>query len=110
MAQVARTTASAPPTVEAPFPALLIKAGLVFSEAVPLSELLCKPKLLPLRGAALERLEQLDESIMAQRRAADEAAKQQQAQHDDYRGDVPLIAETFVPTLQFTGSVGDSSQ
>lgn len=53
------------------FPPLLIKAGLVFSESVPLSELFCKPKLLPIRGAALERLEALDEKIIEQRRIAD---------------------------------------
>ena len=54
------------------FPPLLIKAGLVFSESIPLSELFCKPKLLPIRGTALERLEELDEKIIEQRKIADE--------------------------------------
>jgi hypothetical protein len=55
-------------------PPLLIKAGLVFSESIPLSELLCKPKLLPIRGIALERLQELDEKIIEQRRIAGEDA------------------------------------
>ena len=110
------------------FPPLLIKAGLVFSESIPLSELFCKPKLLPIRGTALERLQELDEKIIEQRRLTDEdklAASKFGSKdplgksfNENSGGshkplvsaggnnvaagptDVPLIAETFVDKIE----------
>ncbi len=79
------------------FPPLLIKAGLVFSESVPLTELLCKPKLLPIRSAALERLEHLDEQINKKRRE-DEAA----AVAAPSGGALPLIAESLVARMDYS--------
>lgn len=78
------------------FPPLLIKAGLVFSESVPLCELLCKPKLLAIRSAALERLEHLDEQINAKRKKAEQDAAQSGP------NGMPLIAETPVPRMDFS--------
>lgn len=87
-----------PQQQQGPFPHLLIKAGLVFSESVPLSELLCKPKLLPIRGAALERLEQLDKQIAERRKKEDEAAGA--SQNAMQMAAIPSIVETFVPKVE----------
>ena len=40
---------------------VLPKAGLVYSEKGNLSECLCKPKIMPLKSAALRRLEQQEQ-------------------------------------------------
>ncbi|GBG26955.1 BBSome-interacting protein 1 [Hondaea fermentalgiana] len=40
---------------------VLPKTGLVFSERGNLSEILCKPKILPLKSATLLRMEDLDQ-------------------------------------------------
>jgi len=50
---------------------ILPKAGLVYSEKATLSEVLCKPKLLPLKSATLLKLEAL-ESNLAQAQIAGE--------------------------------------
>lgn len=39
---------------------ILPKAGLVYSEKALLSEALCKPKLLPLKSATLQKLEKME--------------------------------------------------
>lgn len=39
---------------------MLPKAGLVYSEKGNLSEVLCKPKIMPIKSVTLERLEQLE--------------------------------------------------
>ena len=39
---------------------VLPKAGLVYSEKGNLSEVLCKPKIMPIKSVTLERLEQLE--------------------------------------------------
>lgn len=39
---------------------VLPKAGLVYSEKGNLSEVLCKPKIMPIKSVALERLETLE--------------------------------------------------
>lgn len=39
---------------------VLPKAGLVYSEKGNLSEVLCKPKIMPIKSIALERLEALE--------------------------------------------------
>ena len=39
---------------------VLPKAGLVYSEKGNLSEVLCKPKIMPIKSVALERLEALE--------------------------------------------------
>jgi hypothetical protein len=50
---------------------VLPRTGLVFSERGSLSEVLCKPKILPLKSATLLRMEQLE------RKASQLAAEQQ---------------------------------
>lgn len=49
-------------------------AGIVYSEKGPLGEVSCKPKLLPIKSATLERLQALEadaaKALAAQRRAA----------------------------------------
>ncbi|GMH40736.1 hypothetical protein BSKO_08640 [Bryopsis sp. KO-2023] len=42
---------------------VLAKAGLVVSEKGNLTEVLCKPKLLPLKSITLEKLEQMERDI-----------------------------------------------
>lgn len=42
---------------------ILPKAGLVYSEKATLSEVLCKPKLLPLKSATLMKLENLENNL-----------------------------------------------
>ena len=39
---------------------ILPKAGLVYSEKATLSEILCKPKILPLKSVTLEKLEKME--------------------------------------------------
>ncbi|CAK0863134.1 unnamed protein product, partial [Prorocentrum cordatum] len=41
-------------------PEVLPKAGLVYSEKGNLSEVLCKPKIMPIKSSALERIEQME--------------------------------------------------
>ena len=42
---------------------ILPKAGLVYSEKATLSEVLCKPKLLPLKSATLLKLEEMENNL-----------------------------------------------
>jgi len=39
------------------------KAGLVYSEKAALSEILCKPKILPLKSVTLQKLEQMEGNL-----------------------------------------------
>lgn len=39
------------------------KAGLVYSEKAALSEILCKPKILPLKSVTLMKLEQMESNL-----------------------------------------------
>jgi BBSome-interacting protein 1 len=49
---------------------VLPKAGLVYSEKGSLTEILCKPKLLPIKGSELLRLEAMEREVQAQALAA----------------------------------------
>lgn len=42
---------------------ILPKAGLVYSEKGALSEVLCKPKILPLKSITLQKLEQMEKQL-----------------------------------------------
>jgi len=42
---------------------ILPKAGLVYSEKATLSEILCKPKILPLKSVTLMKLEQMESQL-----------------------------------------------
>ena len=44
---------------------VLPKAGLVYSEKGNLSELLCKPKLMPLKSVTLQKIEQMEQKLHA---------------------------------------------
>eukprot|EP00240_Pyramimonas_obovata_P018310 CAMPEP_0118923982 /NCGR_PEP_ID=MMETSP1169-20130426/2314_1 /TAXON_ID=36882 /ORGANISM="Pyramimonas obovata, Strain CCMP722" /LENGTH=71 /DNA_ID=CAMNT_0006865053 /DNA_START=210 /DNA_END=425 /DNA_ORIENTATION=- len=44
---------------------VLPKAGLVYSEKGNLSEVLCKPKIMPLKSITLERLEEMEKAAAA---------------------------------------------
>ena len=52
---------------------VLPKAGLVYSEKGNLSELLCKPKLMPLKSVSMQKIEQMEQRMQ-------EKLKQQQQQ------------------------------
>ncbi|KAK3262417.1 hypothetical protein CYMTET_28728 [Cymbomonas tetramitiformis] len=52
---------------------VLPKAGLVYSEKGNLSEVLCKPKIMPLKSITLERLEEME-------KAAAQLTQQQEAE------------------------------
>ena len=54
---------------------VLPKAGLVYSEKGSLTEILCKPKLLPIKSAELLRLEDMERAAAAAAQAAAAAAK-----------------------------------
>lgn len=41
-------------------PEIMPKAGLVYSEKGNLTEVLCKPKIMPIKSMTLERIEQLE--------------------------------------------------
>ncbi|WIA42143.1 hypothetical protein OEZ86_009411 [Tetradesmus obliquus] len=49
----------------APLQEVLPKSGLVVSEKGGLSELLCKPKLLPLKSITLQKLEEMEAQVAA---------------------------------------------
>jgi hypothetical protein len=53
----------------APLHEVLPKSGLVVSEKGGLSELLCKPKLLPLKSITLQKLEEMEVSLSSSRSA-----------------------------------------
>ena len=42
---------------------IMPKAGLVYSEKAALSEILCKPKILPLKSVTLQKLEQMETNL-----------------------------------------------
>ena len=49
-----------PPPTKPVLHECLPKAGLVYSEKGNLSEVLCKPKILPIKSITLEKLEQME--------------------------------------------------
>ena len=59
------------------------KSGLVFSERGALSEVLCKPKLLPLKSVVLTQLETINAAVEAQ--ADDTEAKEREASGGIYK-------------------------
>ena len=53
--------AQPPPAKEAPgLHEVLPKAGLVYSEKGNLSEVLCKPKIMPIKSSVLQKLEEME--------------------------------------------------
>lgn len=42
---------------------VLPKAGLVYSEKGNLSEVLCKPKIMPIKSVTLEKIEQMEQEM-----------------------------------------------
>mmetsp|Transcript_5541 Transcript_5541/g.10408 ORF Transcript_5541/g.10408 Transcript_5541/m.10408 type:complete len:104 (-) Transcript_5541:41-352(-) len=60
---------------EATLKEVLLRTGLVFSERGNLTEVLCKPKILPLKSATLLRMEQLE--AKARENAAAEVENEQ---------------------------------
>jgi BBSome-interacting protein 1 len=52
---------------------ILPKTGLVYSERGALSEILCKPKIMPLKSAVLEKIQKIEGE------AEEEEAKEQQS-------------------------------
>ena len=52
--------ADQPPPTKPILQECLPKAGLVYSEKGNLSEVLCKPKILPIKSITLEKLEQME--------------------------------------------------
>eukprot|EP00752_Nemacystus_decipiens_P001481 g1456.t1 len=48
---------------------LLPRNGLVYSEKTNLSEVLCKPKLMPIKSITLQKLEQLEEQLLSENQA-----------------------------------------
>ncbi|CAB1114155.1 unnamed protein product [Ectocarpus sp. CCAP 1310/34] len=46
---------------------LLPKNGLVYSEKTTLSEVLCKPKLMPIKSITLQKLEQQEAQLLAEK-------------------------------------------
>jgi BBSome-interacting protein 1 len=54
---------------------VLPKSGLVFSEKSSMSEVMCKPKIMPIKSAALEKLEKMEREMrQAQQAAADQVS------------------------------------
>jgi BBSome-interacting protein 1 len=52
----------------------LLKAGLVYSEKGNLSEVLCKPKVMPIKSVSLELLEQMEKDAAAMGQQSTEAS------------------------------------
>eukprot|EP00971_Amphidinium_carterae_P308351 6127609-Amphidinium_carterae.1 len=57
-------------------PEILPKAGLVYSEKGNLSEVLCKPKIMPIKSATLEQIEEMEKEFQ------DYATQQRPASED----------------------------
>jgi len=51
---------AAPSTAKVALHEVLPKAGLVYSEKGNLSEVLCKPKIMPIKSTSLEKLEAME--------------------------------------------------
>lgn len=64
---------------------VLPKAGLVYSEKGNLSEVLCKPKIMPIKSVTLERLEQLEKEA-----ALTAAAEGNNGEEESKRGEKDL--------------------
>lgn len=62
----------APAATVAVLSEVLPKAGLVYSKKSNLSEVLCKPKIMPLKSMTLEKLEQLEKQALALRQGGDD--------------------------------------
>ena len=62
--------------VEGQLHEVLPKSGLVYSEKGNLSEVLCKPKIMPIKSASLEKLEQMEAKAKAGTPAARSALPQ----------------------------------
>ena len=61
MASASAPEAQPPPSKEAPtLHEVLPKAGLVYSEKGNLSEVLCKPKIMPIKSLTLEKIEDME--------------------------------------------------
>ncbi|KAA0151515.1 hypothetical protein FNF27_07085 [Cafeteria roenbergensis] len=74
---------------------LLPLDGLVYSERQELSEVMCKPKILPIKSVTMERLEQLEEDAAKAAREARTVSKPMpvaQAQQPDSAG-LQVVAE-----------------
>ena len=62
-AEVMESEARTMPSSLKAFDEILPKTGLVFSERGNLTEVLCKPKILPLKSATLIRMEDLERKV-----------------------------------------------
>lgn len=66
---------------------ILPRAGLVYSEKSNLTEVMCKPKILPLKSTTLQKMEKLEaeaEQVVKQQRLATAAAMKNQDQQQAY--------------------------
>lgn len=54
-----------PPKKEEPLKEILPKSGLVYSEKSTLIEIMCKPRIMPIKSHTLERLEELEKELVA---------------------------------------------
>lgn len=48
------------------------KNGLIFSQKGPLSEVLCKPKILPLKSITLQKLEEMEKNLQMEAKMANQ--------------------------------------
>jgi len=58
-------TAVSPASIKKKLNEVLPKAGLVYSEKGNLSEVLCKPKIMPIKSVTLEKIEQMEKDAAA---------------------------------------------
>ena len=55
----------------------MLRAGLVYSEKSNLTEVMCKPKILPLKSNTLQKLEKMEQEMAKQQRIATAAGGNQ---------------------------------
>ena len=48
------------------------KNGLIFSQKSPLAEVLCKPKILPLKSITLQKLEEMERNLQMEAKMANQ--------------------------------------
>jgi BBSome-interacting protein 1 len=98
---------------------VLPKAGLVYSEKSTLTETLCKPKIMPIKSSALERLEKMEleaQKVLSQSQQevhqppGQQGAQQGQQQQQGAQGGRPQSRSNRPSSARPTSAAGQRQQ
>ena len=70
---------------------IMLRAGLVYSEKSNLTEVMCKPKILPLKSNTLQKLEKMEQEMQKQQRIATAAGGLPQSSSGSMGGGIPQV-------------------